>query len=131
MVVMMAGQDAIEELTQEDLGDLRECISNRWVFSDESRPERLPWHESLDWADFYDLEILQAWVTGEHVSSRHAPARDTNRHRCTQPAAIRYRPQGGGTECARGTMNQPKIREGHRASSELYRFNYVGGLLTR
>jgi hypothetical protein len=52
-----------EELTQEDLGDLRECISKRWVFSDQPRPERLPWHESLDWADFYDLEILQAWVT--------------------------------------------------------------------
>jgi hypothetical protein len=41
MVAMMA-QEAIEKLTQEDLGDLRECISNRWVFSDESRPERLP-----------------------------------------------------------------------------------------
>jgi hypothetical protein len=27
MVAMMAGQDAIEELAQEDLGDLRECIS--------------------------------------------------------------------------------------------------------
>ena len=58
----MAGQDAIEELTQEDLGDLRECISNRWVFSDESRPERLPWYESLDWTDFYDPQILAAWA---------------------------------------------------------------------
>ena len=61
-VAIMAGQDTTEELTPADLGDLRECISNRWVFSDESRPERIPWHESLDWADFYDLEILQAWA---------------------------------------------------------------------
>jgi hypothetical protein len=62
MVVVMAGQDAIEELTPADLGDLRECISNRWVFSDESRPLRLPWHENLAWADFHDLRILEAWA---------------------------------------------------------------------
>jgi hypothetical protein len=58
----MASQDTIEELTPADLGDLRECISNRWVFSDESRPARLPWYESLDWADFHDKEIVQAWA---------------------------------------------------------------------
>jgi hypothetical protein len=62
MVAMMA-QEAIEELTAADLSDLRECIEQRLVFSDEPRPGRLSWHESLDWADFYDLEILQAWVT--------------------------------------------------------------------
>jgi hypothetical protein len=50
MVVVMA-PDTIEELTQADLSDLRECISNRWVFSDESQPEQFPWYESLDWAD--------------------------------------------------------------------------------
>ena len=58
----MASEEAIEELTREDLGDLRECISEGLVFSDE-RPVRLSWHESLEWAVFYDLDILQAWVT--------------------------------------------------------------------
>jgi hypothetical protein len=47
MVAMMA-QEAIEELTPADLGDLRECIEQRLVFSDQSRPVRLPWYESLD-----------------------------------------------------------------------------------
>jgi hypothetical protein len=51
-----------EELTQADLGDLKECISNRWVFSDEPRPLRLPWHENLAWADFHDLQILEGWA---------------------------------------------------------------------
>jgi hypothetical protein len=60
---VMVGPDRSEELTQEDLGDLRECIEQRLVFSDQSRPVRLPWYESLDWAEWYDLEILQAWVT--------------------------------------------------------------------
>jgi hypothetical protein len=32
------------------------------VFSDQPRLERLPWYESLDWADFHDKEILQAWA---------------------------------------------------------------------
>jgi hypothetical protein len=59
----VASETIVEELTHEDLGDLRECISNRWVFSDESRPQQLPWYESLEWAEWYDLEILQAWVT--------------------------------------------------------------------
>jgi hypothetical protein len=59
---MMVGQNAIEELTHGDLADLRECIEQHLVFSDQSRPLRLPWHESLDWADRYDLEILQAWA---------------------------------------------------------------------
>ena len=59
---MMAGQNAIEELTPADLGDLRECIEQRLVFSDQPRLERLPWYESLDWADFHDKEILQAWA---------------------------------------------------------------------
>jgi hypothetical protein len=63
MVAMMAGQDAIEELTQADLGDLRECIEQRLVFSDQSRPMRLWWYESLEWCEWYDVEILQAWVT--------------------------------------------------------------------
>ena len=63
MVAMMAGQDAIEELTQADLGDLRECIEQRLVFSDQSRPMRLWWYESLEWCELYDVEILQAWVT--------------------------------------------------------------------
>jgi len=62
MVTMMAGQDTIEELTPADLGDLRECIEQRLVFSDQSRPVRLPWYESLDWCEWYDLNILQAWV---------------------------------------------------------------------
>jgi hypothetical protein len=62
MVAMMAGQNAIEELTPADLGDLRECIEQRLVFSDQPRLERLPWYESLDWADFHDKEILQAWA---------------------------------------------------------------------
>ena len=61
MVTMMA-QDTIEELTPADLGDLRECIEHRLVFSDQPRPERLPWHESLDWADFHDKAVLQAWA---------------------------------------------------------------------
>ena len=56
----MAGQE--EELTQADLADLPEYISNRWVFSDSPRRERLSWHENLDWADFHDKEILQAWA---------------------------------------------------------------------
>ena len=47
MVAMMA-QEAIEELTPADPGDLRECIEQRLVFSDQSRPVRLPWYESLD-----------------------------------------------------------------------------------
>ena len=59
----MAGQDAIEELTHGDLADLGECVWNRWVFTDEPRRERLPWHENLDWTDFYDKEVLQAWIT--------------------------------------------------------------------
>jgi hypothetical protein len=62
MVAMMASQNAIEELTQEDLGDLRECIEARLVFSDQSRHERLPWHDNLDWADFQDKAILRAWA---------------------------------------------------------------------
>jgi hypothetical protein len=62
-VAMMAGQDAIEELTHGDLADLRECIEQRLVFSDQSRPVRLPWYESLEWCEWYDVEILQAWVT--------------------------------------------------------------------
>jgi hypothetical protein len=57
----MASTEAIEELTREDLGDLRECISEGLVFSDE-RPVRLSWHESLEWCEWYDLEILQAWA---------------------------------------------------------------------
>jgi hypothetical protein len=56
-------QDTIEELTREDLGDLWECIEQRLVFSDHPRPERLPWYESLEWCEWYDVEILQAWVT--------------------------------------------------------------------
>ena len=63
MVAMMAGQDTIEQLTPEDLGDLRECIEQRLVFSDQSRPMRLWWYESLEWCEWYDVEILQAWVT--------------------------------------------------------------------
>jgi hypothetical protein len=51
MVTMMA-QDTIEELTREDLGDLRECIEQRLVFSDQSRPVRLPWYESLEWCEW-------------------------------------------------------------------------------
>jgi hypothetical protein len=39
MVAMMAGQDTIEELTPADLGDLRECIEQRLVFSDRPRLE--------------------------------------------------------------------------------------------
>jgi hypothetical protein len=53
----------IEELSREDLNDLPECIHQRLVFSDQSRPQRLPWYESLGWADFHDKEILQTWVT--------------------------------------------------------------------
>jgi hypothetical protein len=63
MVAMMAGQDTIEQLTPEDLGHLRECIEQRLVFSDRSRPMRLWWYESLEWCEWYDVEILQAWVT--------------------------------------------------------------------
>jgi hypothetical protein len=63
MVAMMAGQDTIEELTPADLGDLRECSEQRLVFSDQSRPMRLWWYESLEWREWYDVEILQAWVT--------------------------------------------------------------------
>jgi hypothetical protein len=55
--------EIIEELSREDLNDLPECIHQRLVFSDQSRPQRLPWYESLEWAEWYDLEILQAWVT--------------------------------------------------------------------
>ncbi len=62
MVAMMAGQETIEELTPADLGDLRECIEQRLVFSDQSRPVRLWWYESLDWCEWYDVEILEAWV---------------------------------------------------------------------
>jgi hypothetical protein len=62
MVTMMAGED-IEELSREDVSDLGECVWNRWVFTDEPRRERLSWHENLDWTDFYDLQILEAWVT--------------------------------------------------------------------
>ena len=58
MVAMMA-QEALEELTQEDLGDLRECIEQRMVFSDQPRPMRLWWYESLEWCEWYDVEILQ------------------------------------------------------------------------
>jgi hypothetical protein len=58
----MAGQDTIEELTPADLGDLRECIEQRLVFSDQSRPVRLLWYELLEGCEWYD-EILQAWVT--------------------------------------------------------------------
>jgi hypothetical protein len=54
-------QDATEELTREDLGDLRECIAVGLVFTD-SRPVRLPWYESLEWCEWYDLGILQAWA---------------------------------------------------------------------
>jgi hypothetical protein len=53
---MMASPDTIEELRPADLGDLRECIEQRLVFSDQSRHVRLPWYESLDWADFSDLD---------------------------------------------------------------------------
>jgi hypothetical protein len=52
----------IEELSREDLNDLPECIHQRLVFSDQSRPQRLPWYDSLEWADFHDKEILQAWA---------------------------------------------------------------------
>jgi hypothetical protein len=52
----VASENTVEELTREDLGDLRECIEQRLVFGDQSRPE------SLDWADFRDKEILQAWA---------------------------------------------------------------------
>jgi hypothetical protein len=63
MVAMMAGQDTIEELTHADLADLPECICKGWVFSDSPRLERLWWFESLDWVEWYDVEILQAWVS--------------------------------------------------------------------
>jgi len=46
MVAVMAPQDTIEELSHGDLADLQECILNRWVFTDESRPEQLHWYES-------------------------------------------------------------------------------------
>ena len=52
-------QDVIEELTREDLQELRECIETGLVFTD-SRPVRLPWCESLEWCEFYDVGILQA-----------------------------------------------------------------------
>jgi hypothetical protein len=62
-MVASDGANAIEELTPADLGDLRECIERRLVFSDQSRPMRLWWYESLEWCEWYDVEILQAWVT--------------------------------------------------------------------
>jgi hypothetical protein len=56
-----ANMNSQEELT--DLSDLPECICAGWVFTDEPRREVLWWFESLDWVEWYDLEILQAWVT--------------------------------------------------------------------
>jgi hypothetical protein len=58
----MAGQDAIEELTHGDLADLGECVCNRWVHTDSPRRERLWWFDSLEWVEWYDVEILAAWV---------------------------------------------------------------------
>ena len=58
----MAGQDAIEELTHGDLADLGECVCNRWVHTDDPRRERLWWFDSLEWVEWYDVEILAAWV---------------------------------------------------------------------
>jgi hypothetical protein len=52
----------IKELSREDLNDLPECINKRLVFSDQSRPQRLPWYDSFEWTDFHDKEILQAWA---------------------------------------------------------------------
>ena len=54
-------EDVIETLTREDLQELRECIAGGLVSSD-ARPMRLAWHESLEWCEWYDLEILQAWA---------------------------------------------------------------------
>ena len=62
MVTMMAGQDAIEELTHGDLADLPECICAGWVYTDEPRRERLSWHDNLNWTDFYDPQIVEAWA---------------------------------------------------------------------
>ena len=63
MVAMMASTDTIEELTREDCADLPECICAGWVHTDEPRRYRPYWHDNLNWTEWYDLEVLQAWVT--------------------------------------------------------------------
>ncbi len=60
---VMASQDTIEELTQADCADLPECVCAGWVHTDEPRRERPYWHDNLAWTEFYDPEVLQAWVT--------------------------------------------------------------------